>query len=53
MVMDLKIDVKHTGPTAIVLFTSNLNEAATNESWAIRDFQIFVEKCPDNCAACT
>lgn len=30
MVMDLKIDVKHTGPTAIVVFTSNLNEGAAN-----------------------
>jgi len=30
MILDLKIDVKHTGPTAIVVFTSNLNEAADN-----------------------
>lgn len=30
MVVNLDLNVKHTGPTAVVVITSNLNEAADN-----------------------
>ncbi|CAD8071148.1 unnamed protein product [Paramecium sonneborni] len=52
MTLNLDLNVRHTGTTAIVLFTSDLNEAPDNESWAIRDFVISIEKCPDGCSAC-
>jgi hypothetical protein len=32
MVLNLDLNVKHTGPTAVVVITSNLNEAADNVS---------------------
>lgn len=34
------------------MFTSNLNEAADNESWAIRDFELLLLKCPEKCDSC-
>ncbi|CAK64683.1 unnamed protein product (macronuclear) [Paramecium tetraurelia] len=52
MLVNLNLNIKHTGPTAVVVITSNLNEAADNESWAFRDFVIAVEKCPNGCSAC-
>lgn len=30
MLLNLDLNVKHTGATAVVIFTSNLNEAADN-----------------------
>lgn len=30
MILNLDLNVKHTGPTAVVVMTSNLNEAADN-----------------------
>lgn len=30
MTLNLNLNIKHTGPTAIVVITSNLNEAADN-----------------------
>lgn len=30
MTLNLNLNVKHTGPTAVVVITSNLNEAADN-----------------------
>lgn len=30
MTLNLDLNVKHTGATAVVIFTSNLNEAADN-----------------------
>lgn len=30
MIMNLDIDVKHSDPGAVILFTSSLNEAASN-----------------------
>jgi hypothetical protein len=52
MVQSVETEVQHTGP-ALVRITSNLNEAADNESWGVRDFFIYVAKCADNCAACS
>lgn len=30
MTLNLNLNIKHTGATAVVVFTSNLNEAADN-----------------------
>jgi len=30
MTLNLDLNIKHTGATAVVIFTSNLNEAADN-----------------------
>lgn len=30
MIVNLDLNIKHTGPTAVVVITSNLNEAADN-----------------------
>jgi proprotein convertase subtilisin/kexin type 5 len=32
--------------------TTTLNQEAADESWGIRDFFIFVEKCPAGCTIC-
>jgi hypothetical protein len=39
-VYDVDITVPHTGPEATIKFTTNLNSAATDESFAIDDFQL-------------
>lgn len=43
----------HNFPTITVIMTSSLNEAADNESWGFREFQIALEGCPDGCSLCT
>jgi len=46
--------VAHTRDIAEVRITSNLNEAADNESWGIRDFFLFTAGCSaTNCTTCT
>lgn len=30
MILNLNLNIKHTGGTAVVVFTSNLNEASDN-----------------------
>lgn len=52
LVVDLNLEVSHSGTSAIIVMTSNLNEKAENESWAFRDFVLSVEGCPAGCAAC-
>lgn len=52
MVVDLSLEVNHSGTSAVIVMTSNLNEKADNESWAFRDFVLSVEGCPAGCAAC-
>ncbi|CAD8195626.1 unnamed protein product [Paramecium octaurelia] len=49
---NINANVPHSGPTAIVVITSNLNEGGDNESWGMRDFIISVERCPDGCQIC-
>ena len=36
-----------------MVVTTNLNEAANNESWGIRDFYLFYAACSSNCGKCT
>ncbi|CAK58841.1 unnamed protein product (macronuclear) [Paramecium tetraurelia] len=52
MSFNLNLIVQHSGPTAIVVVTSVLNEGRDNESWGMRDFIISVERCPDGCQIC-
>lgn len=49
-----KLDLKfaHRNPTITIVILTNLNEAASNESWAIRDFTLYLEKCPKGCDTC-
>lgn len=42
----------HNNPNMQILMTTTLNQAAADESWGIRDFYVFVEKCPAGCTIC-
>lgn len=50
--MNLNLKIKHSGNTAVIVITTNLDETPDNESWGFRDFILSVEKCPDGCLAC-
>lgn len=52
LVLDMNLAFKHSAPTAVVGFSSTLDQAADDESWGIRDFQFFAYKCPEGCDAC-
>lgn len=52
-IVNIEINVPHKFPEAKILFTSTLDEDPLNESWAVRDFQLFVGKCHFGCTACT
>jgi hypothetical protein len=41
-VFDIDITVPHTGPTATVRFTTDVNDDPTDESFGIDDFQMTV-----------
>lgn len=43
----------HNNPNIQILLTSTLNQVAADESWGIRDFYLFVEKCPNGCLFCS
>lgn len=42
-VEDVQISLDHTAPNAVVKITTTLNQAANDESWGIRDFEIFTD----------
>ncbi|CAK80488.1 unnamed protein product (macronuclear) [Paramecium tetraurelia] len=50
--VNLNLKIKHSGNTAVIVITTNLDETPDNESWGFRDFILSVEKCPDGCLAC-
>jgi len=39
-IINLEVKVAHSAPEVSIEFSSTLNEAATNESWGIRDFHL-------------
>lgn len=45
LIKNVDVTFVHTSPTANVRITSTLNQAASDESWGIRDFQISIEAC--------
>ncbi len=47
--VQIDIEAAHISDSAEITFTSNLDEDAANESWGIRDFELSVVKCVDNC----
>lgn len=49
----VEVDVAHSKPDALVEITSNLNEAADNESWGVRDFFVYFASCAKDCGECT
>ena len=53
LLTQIEVDVVHTAEKASFQIATNLDEAANNESWGIRDFYVFIAKCSDNCAQCT
>ncbi|KAM3137913.1 hypothetical protein pb186bvf_009994 [Paramecium bursaria] len=53
LLTQIEINAVHTADKALFHITTNLDEAANNESWGIRDFYVFIAKCADNCAQCT
>lgn len=48
----ISIVAPHKMTNLVITMTTNLDEAANNESWGIRDFQIFVYTCAANCVIC-
>lgn len=52
-IVNIELNVVHRAPAVRVHMTSTLNEAWENESWGIRDFQLFVGRCHGNCRSCT
>lgn len=44
---------EHRSENLVILMTSNLDENADNESWGIRDFQLYVMECTSKCAVCS
>lgn len=50
LLTQIEVDAAHTAEKASFHLTTNLDEAANNESWGIRDFYVFIAKCSDNCA---
>lgn len=51
-VYDIDFLVPHNSPNVNIIFTSNLDEEANNESWAFRDFKLFFMACPKQCGIC-
>ncbi|CAD8114389.1 unnamed protein product [Paramecium sonneborni] len=50
--INLNLKIKHSGSTAVIVVTSNIDEGPENESWGIRDFILSVEMCPEGCLIC-
>jgi hypothetical protein len=42
----------HNNNSVTFVFSTSLNEAAANESFAIRDFIVDVVRCPEKCHTC-
>lgn len=39
--MDVDVWLDHVAPTAKLVFTTTLDQAANDESWGLRNFQLF------------
>jgi hypothetical protein len=37
---------QHALPTMTVIMTSTINQAASDESWGFKDFEVFLTSCP-------
>lgn len=49
---DVDIKIAHTNPTLVIVLTSSLDEHADNESFGFKNFQLLIDRCPENCDAC-
>jgi hypothetical protein len=48
----IDVTFPHNSPNLQILITTTLNQDASDESWGIRDFFVFIEKCPAGCTLC-
>jgi hypothetical protein len=51
--LDVDVSFPHSDDTAMVKVYTTLNQAANDESWGVRQLNIFLALCPDNCSTCT
>ncbi|CAD8105868.1 unnamed protein product [Paramecium primaurelia] len=52
-IVNIEINVPHKFPEVKVLMKSTLDEPPENESWGVRDFQLFAAQCFKGCTGCT
>jgi len=48
-VATLEVEFAHSNGDLAVEFSSTLNQVAADESWGVRDFQVYLEKCEEGC----
>ncbi|CAD8162503.1 unnamed protein product [Paramecium octaurelia] len=49
----ISMELNHTGLTAFIYLTSNLNEDFLDESWGFKNFRLLLFLCPPECLACS
>jgi len=50
-IVDLEVELEHADETLRIGFSSSLDEGATNESWGLRNFILYIDVNPnDDCA---
>ena len=48
-----EVEADHTGSEVEIAFTTTLRKSASQQSFGVRDFVLFISKCADNCDVCT
>ncbi|CAD8063432.1 unnamed protein product [Paramecium sonneborni] len=48
----ISINEYHNQETIVILMTTNIDEPSDIKSWGIRDFRLYIFKCPSGCITC-